>query len=220
MRKGHLVAAFAVALAFLVGPPADAQRNLKSDVEAARKTISGQPTPEQLADLLNQIAWKNRTDGWGLSRKDGGNRCVSPLVGSIACDILHHRPTNILYDVFGSSENGATPQFDPVGPPQSADRVWVAPVDPGGIITPPPPTNCELCEASRKELDTANVRLRDDLEIANRHVVRTQEELDTQRARALAAEAEVERLKNTQPPPVSCRAKAPAWLRIGCEVIR
>jgi hypothetical protein len=223
MRKGHFVAAFAVALAFLVGPPAGAQRDLLPDIKAARATVGDTPTPEQTAALLNLIAWKNRDDGWGLSRKDGGTRCVSALVGSIACDILHHRPTNMLYDVFGAvgDVGGTRPQFDPVGPPQSADRVWVAPVDPGGIIiTPPPPTNCELCEASRKELDAANVRLRDDLEIANRHAVRTQEELDTQRARALTAEAEVERLKNTQPPPVRCRAKAPSWLGIGCEIVR
>jgi hypothetical protein len=215
--KKQIVLVVALLVAFLIPPPATAQRNLLEDIKAARATIAGIPTEEQHAELLNRVAWKNRDDGWGLSRKEGGNRCVSALVGSIACDILHHRPTNMLYDVFGAvgDVNGTRPQFDPVGPPASADRVWVAPVDPGGHTPPPPPPppTCGVCEAAKLALELENVQLKDSITIAQR-------ELDTQRARALTAEAEVERLKNAPPPNVSCRAKAPGWLKIGCEIIR
>jgi hypothetical protein len=112
-----------------------AQTSLLPDVQAERAKITdAHPSPAQLGTMLNAIAWKHRGDGWGLSRKTGGTKCPS-IVGDIACDILHHRPSNTLYDVFGAAGAEAIPQWGAV--PYHNDpngRPWVAPagIDCGG----------------------------------------------------------------------------------------
>jgi len=101
------------------------------------------PVPDgyTMGAILNAIAWTHRDEGWGLSRKTSGKRVDSP-VGEIAEDILHHRPTGLLYDIWIGADVGR-PLYVPsvivdVGPPQSPDRVFVAPVQPVGV-TPIPP---------------------------------------------------------------------------------
>jgi len=103
--------------------------SLLSDLQAERANYGTPMTPAELGQLLNTVAWNNRGAGWGLSGKDFGNFCPSP-VGSIACDILHHQPTNLIYDVFTDSEGAATPTWGSGGPPPGANRPWVAPVQP------------------------------------------------------------------------------------------
>lgn len=217
----HLLLTLATVLSLSLSLPFELeQASLLEQVKAERSKITGQPTEAQIGVILNKVAWDNRFDGWGLNRKEAGNHCPSPA-GSIACDILHHKPTNALYDVFRDIENGATPQWTLVGTADNPDRPWVAPMMPpdGGPPPPPPPTNCQLCEVAKAELDRANVRLRDDLEISNRHAIRIQAELDTVRKdtsdlshRLEAAERALAFIK--------CRAKAPSWMKIGCEIIK
>jgi hypothetical protein len=120
--------------------------SLLDTVRAVRARVDGQPTNPQLAAMLNEIAWLHRAEGWGLSKKPGGHNCPTPPPAAvlIACDILHHKPTNLLYDVFGSVEAGATPQWGSVGPPLTPDREWLAPIAPSGTEPEPPPPTDDL----------------------------------------------------------------------------
>lgn len=88
------------------------------------------PTREQLGAMLNEMAWRHRDDGWGLSAKPGGYNVPMPNGTLIASDILHHGPTNLLVDVLQAAGEASIPQWDIVGYPQAADRVWLAPIPP------------------------------------------------------------------------------------------
>jgi hypothetical protein len=91
--------------------------------------------PADLSTILNKTAYRangNKVDGdWGLSTKKGGNRCPSP--GSetntdIACDILHRRSDNLIWDVLGSA--GVGEKSEPncggaLGPMGDGSRPWV-----------------------------------------------------------------------------------------------
>lgn len=103
--------------------------SLLSDVQAERAKYGTPMTSAELGQLLNTVAWNNRDTGWGLSGKNFGNFCPSPA-GSIACDILHHQPTNLIYDVFIDSEGAATPTWGSGKSPPDVNRPWVAPVQP------------------------------------------------------------------------------------------
>ena len=115
--------------------PGGTTPNLLSDVQAERSKYGSTISYQEAVDIINAVAWKNRESGWGLSRKDGGSHCSFPS-GNIACDILHHKPTNTLVDVLGSGPDPEHPntagiaQWGVEGPPLTADRVWVAPVQP------------------------------------------------------------------------------------------
>jgi hypothetical protein len=96
--------------------------------------------PAQLTDILNRTAYRangNSVDGdWGLSTKKGGNRCPSP--GSttntdIACDILHRRSDNLIWDVLVSAGEHSSPTCgEALGPMGDGSRPWVrASVPPG-----------------------------------------------------------------------------------------
>jgi hypothetical protein len=102
--------------------------SLLSEVRAERENYSKPMSKSELGELLNTVAWNNRADGWGLSRKTTGKKCPS-LVGDIGCDILHHQPTNTRYDVLGDALVEAIPQWLPLGVADT-DRPWVAPVAP------------------------------------------------------------------------------------------
>jgi hypothetical protein len=93
--------------------------------------------------VLNETAWVHRATGWGLSRKDGGRHVDSP-VGPIAEDVLHHQPSNLHWDVLAAAAIGnpldpARGGSQPIGQMTNPARPWVAPVDPGGASTVPPP---------------------------------------------------------------------------------
>lgn len=105
--------------------------SLLADVQAERAKYGSLLCPEEAGVLLNAVAWANRANGWGLSGKNFGNRCPSPA-GEIACDILHHQPTNILVDVLIDGPppcEPAIPAWQVLGPPPP-NRPWVAPVQP------------------------------------------------------------------------------------------
>jgi hypothetical protein len=98
--------------------------------------------PADLSDILNRTAYRangNKVEGdWGLSTKRGGNRCPSPGSDTntdIACDILHRRSDNIIWDVLGSAGVGEKSEpncGEALGPMGDGSRPWVsASVPPG-----------------------------------------------------------------------------------------
>lgn len=106
-----------------------APTSLLEDVRSERAKYGTNVVGGDLGALLNAIAWKNRSSGWGLSRKDFGEQCASP-VGQIACDILYHRPSNTIYDVLYAAGEVSKPQWDKLGENTDERRPWVAPVQP------------------------------------------------------------------------------------------
>lgn len=111
------------------GDESGSPASLLEDVRAERAKFGANVVGADLGKLLNAVAWKNRTSGWGLSRKDFGQQCSSP-VGQIACDILYHKPTNTIYDVLVAAGEISTPTWDELGENTDARRPWVAPVQP------------------------------------------------------------------------------------------
>ena len=96
------------------------------------------PTPlgDKGAELLNEVAWIHRADGFGLERKDGGNNCGCPGISvRMGCDIL--RTQDLGWDVLSDAEGVAEPQQSESGPADPAR--FVAPVNPSGQPEPPPP---------------------------------------------------------------------------------
>lgn len=129
-------------LALLLLPaPALAQADLSRDVREERQKYGPTPSSEEKAKLLNAVAWKHRLDGWGLSSKRNGNNCPMPGGELVACDILHHRPSNRIFDVLAATDPGepATPTWADKGWMEDTSRPWVAPVNPGSTTPPPPP---------------------------------------------------------------------------------
>lgn len=127
-------------------PTTGAYSNLINDVREERAKYGPTPNEEELGKMLNAIAWKNKDSGWGLSRKTTGKRINSPA-GEIAEDILHHKPTDTIVDVFGAagcldpnhqigpcsatySYGPANPQWTELGRQTNPARPWVAPVQP------------------------------------------------------------------------------------------
>lgn len=117
---------------YLPGPVCD---TLKS----VRARYGPIPTPSELFSILNETAWVHREDSWGLSSKTGGNRCPAPN-GDIACDILHRRSDNLIWDVLISAGEGSTPSCgNALGPQTDPARPWRAPIEPGTPTPPNPP---------------------------------------------------------------------------------
>lgn len=97
--------------------------------------------PEDAADILNAVAWKHRADGWGLSAKPRGNNVFSEGHGKfVAYDILHHKPTDTLWDVATGEWENFVPQW--AHQPEhhhDPDRPWLAPVKPAEDAPEPEP---------------------------------------------------------------------------------
>lgn len=91
-------------------------------------------------DILNEVAWRHRHEGFGLSRKTGGRRVPSP-VGEIAEDVLmrsdgHH------WDVLGAAAvgNPLRPGRGPsIGIMRDPGRPFVNPVEPRASAPPAQP---------------------------------------------------------------------------------
>jgi hypothetical protein len=77
--------------------------------------------------LMNQVAWYHRSEGWGLHLKPGGNNCPQPRTGTlISCDILVDGKTGGVYDVLIDEEE---PTWGYKGPINTMSN-FVAPVQP------------------------------------------------------------------------------------------
>ncbi len=122
-----------------------AQTSLLGDVITERAKYGPSMTAAEVGQLLNAVAFRHRSEGWGLLRKGAGNSC--PLGGTfISCDILIHAPSIQHFDVLQDAENTARPQWNNVGPcvlgPSSGCDMsnFLAPLDPGGPSPVPTPT--------------------------------------------------------------------------------
>jgi hypothetical protein len=140
--KQHVICA--VLLAFLIASPVSAQDlgAVVASLHEERANYGATMSDEQCVELINAVAWKHRADGWGLSGKDFGTHGVRYDGARVAHDILHHRPTNKIWDVLGSAGAASTPpsSLGPGGPPPGSNRPWVAPIVPEGVTPAPTPT--------------------------------------------------------------------------------
>lgn len=118
-------------------------QNLLQSIRDERRKYGATLSHDECALLCNAVAWRHRADGWGLSAKSGGTYGTLPNGVRVAHDILHHLPSNELVDILTAAGAQSVPAWQPVGPPQSPDRVWVAPVDPASFgaapVAPQPP---------------------------------------------------------------------------------
>lgn len=125
--------------------PAPGLASLPAEVCATLREARGTgpiTSNDQLGAILNRVAWTHRAQGFGLNSKTAGNFCASPA-GNVACDILHRKSDNLMFDVFGSAGPGepTTVQCgESIGENGNSSRPWVAPVDPGGASPTPAPT--------------------------------------------------------------------------------
>lgn len=107
--------------------------SLLADLQAERAKYPAKlEREEQAAEILNAVAWKHRGDGWGLSAKPNGNNVLSEQHDVlVAYDILHHKPTDTLWDVATGEWENMTIQWahQPVHH-HDPDRPWLAPVQP------------------------------------------------------------------------------------------
>jgi len=109
--------------------------NILSTVRAVRANYGAQPSDQELGQMLNEMAWIERAGGWGLSTKSGGTRCPSPQGVDIACDILYHRPSNVIVDVLIAAGEASTPSWSVLGQNTDPSRPWLAPIQSGGSPT-------------------------------------------------------------------------------------
>lgn len=213
MRKWLLIVAVLLAAVVVEGR----QSNLLGDVRAERAKYGPAPTQAEAVAILNAVAFKHKDEGWGLSRKDGGTNCRSPLFSHpVACDILHHRPTNTLFDVLRDDAGHGGPGeavWNSVGPPQSPDRTWTAPVQSQGNTVPPPP----VCDQCPPDLSGDLARVTADRD-------RLSQELDQFRERSLTCEQSLTvaraDLSKCLSRPVRCEAKLFGVIPVPCKVIQ
>jgi hypothetical protein len=118
--------------------PVDMPESLIESVRAERAKYGATLTPEQMGQLLNAVAWKHRADGWGLSEKPSGNHVPSPQGKFVAYDILHHKPTDTLWDV-ATGESAYEVKWGQAEHHNNKDRPWLAPVQPSGAAQPSEP---------------------------------------------------------------------------------
>jgi hypothetical protein len=135
--------------------------SLLEDVKAERAKIAGQPTKAQLGAILNRVAWRHRAEGWGLSVKGSGNNCPTPPPAAklIACDILHHQPSDQLYDVFGDVDGAASPTWGKAAHHNRPDRPWLAPVKPADETEPEPQPDPEPSPELEARLEALEARV-------------------------------------------------------------
>ena len=198
----RIILAVTIALCGLAGRALWAQSSLLADVQVERGKYQAPLSPEQLAAMLNAVAWKNRGE-WGLLRKDSGNNCPHASGVKVACDILMHRPTARIYDVLKDAEGSAGPTWGEAGGSPTDPSRFVAPVDVGGGGTTPPPPPPPPCTDLAREL----VLLRQAIEQLDERIIALREEVavGTNAAGRAAAntdalKAQVEELK-TRPIP-------------------
>lgn len=136
--------------------------NLTAAVAAERAKYSLPLSNQQQVDICNAVAWAHRADGWGLSRKPGGNHGVLSNGTPVAVDILFHQPSRTVWDVLIGDDRHAG--FLAVTTYDFAGRPWVAPVQPAGgpgpdlPPPPPPPPPTPSTDLSALRADVAGLR--------------------------------------------------------------
>lgn len=98
------------------------------------------PTPmsnAQLGEMLNQVAWLHRAEGYGLLYKPAGANCPQPQTGiKVSRDILM-LPDGRIYDCLIDAEGDATPTWQRKQPVNN--DLWRQPVDATVTTEPEPP---------------------------------------------------------------------------------
>jgi hypothetical protein len=135
MKKKFVLAFLLFLLSVL---PAHAQRNLIDDLRAERAKYGATMTDDQCAELVNAVAWLRRAEGWGVSGKSFGTHGTRHDGTPIAHDILHHQPSNRLYDVLVGAGAQSSPTWNDLGPNTQGNRPWTAPIAPRGAVEPTP----------------------------------------------------------------------------------
>jgi len=109
-----------------------------SAVATERAKYGTVPTKDDMAKILVDATSGFGSSGWGVLNKTSGNNCSSTY-GPIACDIIFHGPSCILYDVFqGNAELTAQCNLADGNIPRSR---WRGNGNPGtGSCTPFTPT--------------------------------------------------------------------------------
>jgi len=124
-------------------PPPGEPASLLDTVKQERARYGTPLTNDEMGELLNEVAWRHRDDGWGLAAKSVGAYTAQPRTRvGISRDLLIHRPSGRMYDVLADVEGAAFPAWQDQG---LADLPWVPPVAPLGGPEPPqdepePPT--------------------------------------------------------------------------------
>lgn len=115
--------------------------SLLADLQAERAKYPDELEFEhEASEILNSVAWKHRVDGWGLSAKPSGNHVFSRAHGVfVAYDILHHKPTDTLWDVATGEWVNFVPQWSQAEHHHNPDRPWLAPVQPLSDVPAPTP---------------------------------------------------------------------------------
>jgi hypothetical protein len=110
--------------------------NLLSELQEIRRKYPVSPTVDQCVAILNELAWNHRSEGFGLLRKDGGNRGKQPKTG-INCSVdwsvsdYYKRGVDCLVATPNSElgeEGPAVPTWND-GEEFDLSR-WIAPVEP------------------------------------------------------------------------------------------
>jgi hypothetical protein len=110
-----------------------------ADLHAERAQYGATLTDDQCVELINAVAWKHRHDGWGLSGKTSGTLGTRYDGTTVAHDILHHQPSNHVFDCLQGAGAQSHPVMNDLGVNTQAHRPWVAPIAPRGVVDPPPP---------------------------------------------------------------------------------
>jgi hypothetical protein len=96
-------------------------------LQCARNAYPRPMSAVNRGQLMNQVAWHHRAEGWGMHLKTGGNLCPQPKTGTgISCDILVDGKTGGVYDVLLDEEE---PTWGYKGPINTMAN-FVAPVQP------------------------------------------------------------------------------------------
>lgn len=120
--------------------------NQKTVLDEERAKFGVTINTTEAGTMLARVAYRLRSQGFGLLRKESGNRCPLPDGTFVSCDWLTHQPTGLGCDALvGSPDydppgNGpATPNWCQSWTAFDASRFVAVTTDPGGT-TPPPIT--------------------------------------------------------------------------------
>lgn len=123
-----------VILAIALSAGSAAAQDVVPDLRSSRAALPTPMSAQQISDLLNRVAAQH--PGWGMLRKDAGNRCPTPYPGiSISCDWMVYAPTRWGYDIL-SDQEGAGAIAESGGSELSPGQEIVYPWPVGGGAPP------------------------------------------------------------------------------------
>lgn len=120
-------------------------------VQAARTYYAAYAGPQRAYLIVNKVAWDLRAEGAGMFFKDSGTAYLQRSL-----DIVIYKPAGETFDILGSAETDAVPQWNRTAPTGFGDVArWRQAVDPATIEHPDPPDDLtarvEALEADSKK---------------------------------------------------------------------